>query len=86
MPDYRLYFLGEDGHIRDAVELDCADDAVAIALAEDHRQEREHTYAMVLWQRDRRVRAFPAQDGPNRSRRRTMPPPAASPGSQTSSR
>jgi hypothetical protein len=56
MPDYRLYFLDSDGHIKRAVELHCASDAEAIAAVEQHRDGR----AMELWDRARVVRKFAA--------------------------
>lgn len=59
MADYRLYFLDATGHIRKAVELECADENEAINLAEDHRQARHHDHAMELWQRARLIRHFP---------------------------
>jgi len=63
MPDYRLYFLDETGHIRHAIELDCETDADAIALVDRHRDGR----AMELWHLARQVRTFNARrDGPGR--------------------
>lgn len=56
MTDYRLYFLDETGHIREALELDCRDDDEAITLAEARREGGP----IELWQRSRVVRRFPA--------------------------
>ena len=54
MPDYRAYFLGDDGHIMSAVNLWCSDDDAAVdtakELADDHDVE--------LWQFDRLIALF----------------------------
>jgi hypothetical protein len=54
MPDYRAYFLGDDGHIMSAVNLRCSDDDAAAdtakKLANDHDVE--------LWQFDRLIALF----------------------------
>lgn len=54
MPDYRLYFLDERGHIGGVVELACADDDEAAERAQAHSDGRP----MELWRRDRQVRRF----------------------------
>lgn len=54
MPAYRLYFLGDDGHIVSAVQLDCQDDHQAISQARDHADGRP----MELWEGARKVRIF----------------------------
>jgi hypothetical protein len=54
MPDYRLYFLDQAGHIGGVVEMACLDDEEAAELARAHNDGR----AMELWHRDRHVRAF----------------------------
>ena len=59
MLDYRLYLLDDAGHIRGVVELDCANDEEAIALAEAHGDGRP----MELWRRDRWIRRL-SGDGP----------------------
>jgi len=33
MPEYRAYIIGQDGHFKDAVALDCADDDAAMESA-----------------------------------------------------
>ncbi|MDB5453517.1 MAG: hypothetical protein JWO33_2095 [Caulobacteraceae bacterium] len=53
MPAYRLYFLGDDGHIVSAVELDCVDDRQAISQAGAHADGR----AVELWERARKIEA-----------------------------
>jgi hypothetical protein len=58
MLDYRLYFLDSRGHIGGVVELACADDDEASQQAEAHSDGR----AMELWNRDRKVARFCAND------------------------
>ena len=58
MADYRLYFFDHGGHIGGVVELSGADDAEAIQQSRGQADGR----AMELWNRDRLVRAFPADD------------------------
>lgn len=60
MAGYRLYFLGQDGHIAHALEIDCESDAEAIEFVEAHQDGR----AKELWQERRRVRVFPAAPKP----------------------
>ena len=57
MVGYRLYFMDNDGHIQQAAEFECADDAEALVWAADQRDERY----MELWSGQRRVAEFPAQ-------------------------
>ncbi len=59
MPDYRLYFLDRSDHVRRALDLDCRDDGHAISVVSDHLSHN----AMELWQGDRLVRRFQAQNG-----------------------
>ena len=54
MPAYRLYFLGDDGHIVRAVELDCGHDDQAIVQAKRHADGRP----LELWERARKVEVF----------------------------
>jgi len=56
MADYRVYLVGEDGHFYDAVPLVCADDAEAIEQAKRLAVGRP----VELWQLDRKVAVFPA--------------------------
>ncbi|HEY1749894.1 MAG TPA: hypothetical protein VGG29_01435 [Caulobacteraceae bacterium] len=56
MPDYRLYFLDADDHIRHVVELECTDDRQAMDVVEEHVDGR----TMELWRRARLVHRFPA--------------------------
>lgn len=58
MPDYRLYFLDQGGHIGGVVEMACIDDVEAAELARAHNDGR----AMELWNRDRKVVAFKSDE------------------------
>jgi hypothetical protein len=60
MVDYRLYFMTSDGHIGDAIDIECEDDAHAIAVVE----ARGEVAGLELWQRGRWVRNFPAKPIP----------------------
>jgi hypothetical protein len=57
MAGYRLYILNGRGHIVDAVEFHCEDDATAQALAERHSEGR----ATELWSDARVVRRYEDQ-------------------------
>jgi hypothetical protein len=52
MCGYRLYFLDRDDHIHSAINLDCADDDQAVALAHEHHDGAP----MELWQGARLVK------------------------------
>jgi hypothetical protein len=54
MTDYRLYFIGRDGHFLRAVYLDCPDDGTAIETAKQHIDHNDSE----LWQRDRLIAKF----------------------------
>ncbi len=55
MPDYRLYFLDDRGHVRHALDLrDCKDDSHAVAVITESLVEAP----MELWQGDRLVQSF----------------------------
>jgi hypothetical protein len=56
MPDYTLYIFGRTGHFVREIEMDCADEKVAIALA----QQWVDAYDVELWQLDRPVARFDA--------------------------
>jgi len=60
MAGYRLYFLDDNGRIRDAAEFECVDDAEALAQA----QSRADGRSMELWSGARVVRkiAKPASE------------------------
>ena len=57
MQGYRLYFLNSHNHIRHALEIECEDDARAIAWAETVSEGRP----MELWQGARVVAKFDAE-------------------------
>jgi hypothetical protein len=56
MAEYRVYLIGRDGHIANAIQLDCADDQAAIESAKQFVGE----YAIELWQLDRMIAAWKA--------------------------
>lgn len=56
MLSYRLYFLGREGRITRAVELECANDEDALQAVEEHVDG----HPMELWQQARKVRVFAA--------------------------
>lgn len=58
MTGYRLYFLGEDGRIFKAAEMDCKNDSAAREWAS--RQDPRH--ALELWSGARVIAAFPPPD------------------------
>jgi hypothetical protein len=51
MQDYRVYFVGPDGHVQNRVDLRCTDDAEAIKLAKQLFDGRD----VELWQLDRKI-------------------------------
>ena len=60
LPDYRLYFLDKNDHIRRRIDLDCRDDAHATEVAAEHMDGN----ARELWDGARLVRRFePPLDG-----------------------
>jgi hypothetical protein len=60
LQQYRLYFLGGDGHITYSHEFEAEDDARALKIAEAWLEGR----AAELWARDRKIRSWEAD--PNR--------------------
>ncbi|MDB5440353.1 MAG: hypothetical protein JWM33_2780 [Caulobacteraceae bacterium] len=56
MPRYRLYFLNPGGRIEAVSDLDCQSDEQAIAESAEASDGR----GMELWERERRVKSFPA--------------------------
>ncbi len=61
--NYQLYLISADGELRKRVELDCRDDAHAIAAVEESISDQ----AMELWQGDRLVKRFEAGDQAGRA-------------------
>ena len=60
LQQYRLYFLGGDGHITYSHEFGAEDDARALKIAEAWLEGR----AAELWARDRKIKSWGAD--PNR--------------------
>jgi hypothetical protein len=54
MTDYRVYVVGSDGHFQQAIPLDCADDAEAVAKAE----QLVDGHDIELCQLDRKIATF----------------------------
>ena len=54
MTHYRLYFFDESDHISRALDIECGDDAEAVAVVRDH----PHAFAIELWQGARRIERF----------------------------
>jgi hypothetical protein len=65
MIHYRLYYLDGGGRISSALDLECADDADALATLQEYADGRP----MELWQAGRRVLAWhPAAAAPTTNR------------------
>ena len=61
MADYRVYFVGGDGHFKNVADLDCANDEAAVERAAEIAKGGE----VQIWRRDRRVAILnAASDGP----------------------
>ena len=54
MSGYRAYIIGSDGHFRDAVVLECADDDAATEQA----RQLVDGHDVELWQRGRKIARF----------------------------
>ncbi len=54
MQDYRVYFVGTDGHFFKSVPLECADDAEAT----EQTKQLIDGHDVELWQRDRKIGMF----------------------------
>ena len=67
MPEFRAYFLDEDGHIENRINIVCEDETTA----EDKVKRLLAGHDVELWQGDRKIGTF--------SRRPALglPPPAA---------
>ena len=57
MSGYRLYLLENDGHIKERIDMECADDAEAIQAAD----QIGHEFEMELWCLARVVKKYPAR-------------------------
>ncbi len=60
MPDYRAYFLGDDGHVMSAVNLSCSDDDAAADTAKQFADDHD----VELWQFDRLIALFKSGSRP----------------------
>jgi hypothetical protein len=60
MPDYRLYFLGLDGHFRKAEPIIAANDIDAMKSAREFIDGSE----LELWQGNRKIVAFGSDQPP----------------------
>ena len=60
MAGYRLYFLDDNGRIRDAAEFDCEGDDEALSQADARHDGRD----MELWSGARVVRKIPRRPQP----------------------
>jgi len=54
MQEYRVYIIGSDGHFRNSLRLECADDDKAIEQA----KQFVNGHDVELWQRDRKIARF----------------------------
>jgi hypothetical protein len=59
VPDYRVYTLGEDGHIKGRTEFRCPDDEAAL----EHAKQLADGHAVELWEYDRRIALVDGKDG-----------------------
>ena len=64
MQNYRAYFLDRDGHISNAIDMECTDDEQAKECAKKFLSDRN----AELWQEDRLIAIYAAGRGP-------LPPP-----------
>jgi hypothetical protein len=59
MSDYRVYFIGDDGHFVNAIQLDCPKDIAAIESAKQFINGHD----IELWQQDRIIAKFERKPG-----------------------
>jgi hypothetical protein len=64
MPEYRAYIVGSDGHFKEAVHLNCADDETAKLYA----KQLVDGHDVELWQYARKVATFEARDALTKQR------------------
>ena len=60
MPQYRAYIIGSDGEFKNSVQLECADDEVALRSA----KQLVDGHHVELWQYTRKIAMF--EHGPQR--------------------
>jgi hypothetical protein len=58
MTYYRAYIIGQDGHFKEAINLDCVDDTTAVESA----KQLVNGHDVELWQHDRMVAKLPSTD------------------------
>jgi len=58
MTYYRAYIIGQDGHFKEAITLDCADDTTAVESA----KQLINGHDIELWKQDRLVIKLPSSD------------------------
>ena len=54
MGEYQAYVLGEDGHIKQRIDLVCADDDAA----KEQARQLVNGHDVELWQLDRQIATF----------------------------
>ncbi|WP_049823960.1 hypothetical protein [Bradyrhizobium sp. WSM2254] len=54
MPEYQAYVIGKDGHIKQRLDLICADDAAA----KERAKSLVENDAIELWQSDHKIATF----------------------------
>ena len=59
MSDYRVYFVGDDGHFVSAIQLDCPNDIAAIESAKQFINGHD----IELWRQDRIIAKFERKPG-----------------------
>ena len=59
VPDYRVYTLGEDGHIKGRTEIRCPDDEAALERAKNLADG----HAVELWEGNRRIALIDGKNG-----------------------
>jgi len=60
MQNYRTYLLDRDGHISNAIDMECANDEQAKECAKKFLSDRD----AELWQQDRLIALYAAGKGP----------------------
>jgi hypothetical protein len=58
MPYYRAYIIGQDGHFKEAISIDCADDTTAVESA----KQLVNGHDVELWHQSRLVTKLASTD------------------------
>jgi hypothetical protein len=69
MADYKVYFVGGDGHFKGAADINCQHDQAAL----EHAAELAKGKEVQVWRRDRRVAILNAASGGLQSQPLTSP-------------